>query len=98
MAQPSTTKITGMTCRSFASLRMTASPGDRALLARIHVFRRAGSEKKRLHVLRQEAARLRIHHVESVVVDQHRLLLHPQLPALLADLGDDSGANLSRKW
>jgi hypothetical protein len=72
-------------------------PADRALLAGIHILRRACAEKECLHVLRQETSRLRIHHVETVVVDQHRLLTHPLSPAFLTDLTDDSRADRSRK-
>jgi hypothetical protein len=32
------------------------------------------------------------------VVDQHRLLLEPVSPALLADLGDDALADRPREW
>ena len=66
--------------------RRRAHHCDRALLGRIDVLFAARLEEERLHVLRQKAARLRIHDVEPVVVDQHRLLLQPQPPAVLADL------------
>jgi len=36
---------------------------------------------------------LGIHHIQTVVIDQHRLLLEPICPALSADLFDDTRAN-----
>src|SRR5256885_4495797 len=68
-------------------------PVDRALLAGVDILGGARLEKKRLHVLGEECARLRIHDVEAVVIDQHGLLLHPLRPAILADLCDDSRAD-----
>src|SRR5687768_10715874 len=72
-------------------------PADRSLLAGVDILGRPRSKKECLHVFRQEASRLRIHDVEAVVVDQHRLLTHPLCPAFLADLADDPGAHRSRK-
>ena len=71
---------------------------DRSLLTRIDVGFFASSEKKSGHVPRQESPRLRIHHIETVVVDQHRLLFAPIRPALPTDLSQNTGANLPRKW
>src|SRR5881392_501054 len=67
-------------------------PADRTLLAGIHVLGRARAEQERLHVLREEAACLRIHHVEAVVIDQHRLT-QPVSPAILTDLRHDARAD-----
>src|ERR1043166_1769026 len=72
-------------------------PVDRSLLADVHVFFEPGLEQKRLHVTREKRARLWVHHVQSVMVDQHRLLLEPQRPALLADLGGDAPADDARE-
>src|SRR3954468_9694648 len=68
-------------------------PADRTLLAGIHVLGRARAEQERLHDLREEAACLRIHHVEAVVIDQHRLLTQPVSPAILTDLRHDARAD-----
>ena len=70
---------------------------DRTLLARIDFGVRPGLEEERGHVARQKRSRLRIHHVEPVMIDQHRLLLSPVSPALAADLRHDTRANGSRK-
>src|SRR5512133_2504854 len=80
------------------TLHPRPSVADRPLLARVDVLLTAGLEEERLHVLRQELARLRVHDVEPVVVDQHRLLLQPVAPALLTDLGDDLRADGAREW
>src|SRR5688500_14806496 len=72
-------------------------PANRALLAGVHILCRTGSEKECLHVLGEKAPRLRIHDIESIVIDQHRLLTHPLGPTVLADLGHDAGSNRSRK-
>jgi len=70
---------------------------DRSFLAGIDISRCAGLEQERAHVLRQKRPRLRVHHVQAVVVDQHRLLLQPIPPALSADLFDDAGPDCTRK-
>src|SRR5688500_13539894 len=75
----------------------TSSVGDRSLFARVDVGALTGLEEKRRHVARQECAGLRIHHVEPVMIDQHRLLLTPVRPALPADLGDNPSSNSTRK-
>jgi hypothetical protein len=72
--------------------------GDRPLLARVDVGILPGLEQKSRHVLREELAGLGIHHVETVVIDEHRLLSSPICPALAADFSNDSLSNLSRKW
>src|ERR1700686_321678 len=54
-----------------------SSPAYGPLLRRIDVLLSAGLEEKRFEILRQELAGLRVHHVEPVVVDKHRLLLQP---------------------
>jgi len=75
----------------------TQSPLNRSLLRRVHVLASAAPEKKGRHVVRQERARLWVHHVQTVVIDQHGLLLDPITPALLADLLDDAGPDLPGK-
>ena len=65
----------------------------RTFFARIDVSRVAGLEEKRRHVLGEERPRLWIHHVEAVVIDQHRLLLQPIGPALRAQLFYDAGTD-----
>src|SRR6185369_14466140 len=72
-------------------------PCDGALLGGVHVLLAAALEEERFHVLRQKAARLRIHHVEAVVIDQHGLLFQPESPALLAEALDDAGPDRARK-
>src|SRR6185503_6662346 len=51
-------------------------------LLRLEVRRRLGApaEEKLLHLVLEELARLRLHRRELVLVDQHRLVLHPALP------------------
>jgi hypothetical protein len=71
--------------------------GDRSLLARIDVGPFASPEEKSGHVSRQEGPCLRVHHIEAVVVDQHRLLFAPVCPALPTDLSHDTGADLPRE-
>ena len=58
---------------------------DRALLASIDIGCGAGFEEERGHVPGEKGTSLRIHHVEAIVIDQHRLLLEPVAPALRAD-------------
>src|SRR6185312_11530515 len=72
-------------------------PVDRPLLARIHGFLIPRLEQERLHVPREELARLRIHEIESVMVDEHGLLLQPQPPAVDTDLGQRPRPDRSRK-
>ena len=71
---------------------------DRSLLARVDVGFRACLEQKRRHVFRKERPCLRIHHVKTVMVDEHRLLLQPLRPAISADALDDAASDLARKW
>ena len=71
--------------------------GDRPLLARIDVSPFTSLEEKRGHVACQKSPRLRVHHVQPVMVDQHRLLLTPVCPALSADLGYNARADLTRE-
>src|SRR5947208_964326 len=82
--------------RQLRSRGPSTSPCDRPLLRRVHVLFRSGLEEKRFHVLGKEAARLRIHQIQTVVVDQHHLLARPLSPAVLADLSRDALAN--RPW
>src|SRR6185312_2718244 len=74
------------------------SPVDRALLGRVDRFLVAALEEERFEILRQERARLGIHDVEAVMIDEHRLLAQPLAPAILADLADDTGTQGSREW
>jgi len=77
---------------SFAS-----SMAYRAFFTGVDVGRRAGLEEERRHVFGEERPRLRIHHVEPIVVDQHRLLLEPVGPALRADFFHDAGTDRAGK-
>src|SRR6185312_6529220 len=69
------------------------SPGDGPLLGRVDRLLRAALEQEAFHVPREEGARLRVHEVQPVVVDQHRLLLQPLRPALCANLGLNARAD-----
>ena len=71
--------------------------GDRPLLARIDVGSFAGLEEKRGHIASQKNPRLRVHDVQTVMIDQHRLLLTPVCPALSADLGNNARSDLTRE-
>ncbi|MEA2762495.1 MAG: hypothetical protein QOD47_1779 [Gemmatimonadaceae bacterium] len=68
---------------------------DRSFFGGIDVGGVAGFEEKGAHVLREEGSRLRVHDIEPVMIDQHRLLLEPIRPALCADLFDDAGPDRS---
>ena len=70
---------------------------DRSLLTRVDVCSFPRLEEKRGHVTSQKRPRLRIHDVQSIVVDQHRLLLTPVRPALPADLGHNARPDFTRK-
>src|SRR5688572_20281118 len=72
-------------------------PLNRSLLRRVDILADTALEEKGGHVVREERAGLGIHHVEPVMIDQHRLLLEPITPALLADLLDHTGPDLPRK-
>ncbi|MEA2766786.1 MAG: hypothetical protein QOK07_3190 [Gemmatimonadaceae bacterium] len=74
------------------------SVADCSFLGGVDVGGSAGLEEESTHVLRQEGPGLRVHHIEAVMIDQHRLLLEPVCPALGADLFDDAGPDWSRKW
>jgi len=69
--------------------------GDRPLLARIDVSPFTSLEEKRGHVACQKSPRLRVHHVQTIMVDQHRLLLAPVRPTLPADLGYNASTDLT---
>jgi hypothetical protein len=56
-----------------------------------------GLEQERGHVLCEEFPGLRVHDVQTIVVDQHRLLPEPITPALLTDLFNDACADWARK-
>src|SRR5512143_1611026 len=73
------------------------SVGDRSLLTRVDLRVRSRLEQERRHVPCEERPRLGIHHIESVVIDQHRLLLSPVCPALPADLVYYAGSNWTGK-
>src|SRR6266404_5538227 len=70
---------------------------DRPLLARIDVSPFACLEEKRRHVTCQKSPRLRVHHVQTIMVDQHGLLLAPVCPTLSADLGYNASTDLTRE-
>jgi hypothetical protein len=70
---------------------------DRPLLTRVDVSSFTGLEEKRGHVTRQESPRLWVHDIQTIMVDQHRLLLTPVCPALSADLGHNARSNLTRE-
>src|SRR5688500_13891015 len=74
-----------------------SSPVDSSLLRRVDVYAAAALEEEGLHVAREECASLRIHHVQPVVVDEHRLLLQPVAPARLTDFRHDARANGPRE-
>src|SRR6185503_4396348 len=74
-------------------------PLDGSLLRRIDVLFRARLEEERLHVLLEKAAGLRVHDVQAVMIDEHRLLLEPLAPAVLADLLNDALPNFAgKRW
>ncbi len=75
----------------------TQSVGNSSLLGRIDVCPLACFEKERGHVFREKRARLWVHDIQAVMIDQHRLLLSPICPTLTADLGRDPHADLTRK-
>jgi hypothetical protein len=54
-------------------------------------------EQKSFHVARQKRSRLWIHEVQSVVVDEHRLLLQPLRPTFGADFRLDPRTDGARK-
>ena len=68
---------------------------DRALFARVHLGLSVRLEEKGGHVPGEEGPGLRIHHVQAVMIDQHRLLLEPIRPARFANLRDYSRAGFS---
>src|SRR4051794_11747264 len=74
------------------------SPCDRSLLGGVDVLFATSLEKKRFHVLRQEAPGLRVHQVETVVVDEHHLLLSPLAPTVLTDFSLHARTDRPRKW
>src|SRR5688572_4430402 len=61
------------------------SPVDRSLLGRVDLLAWS-AEQERVHVLGEKLARLRLHEVQSIVVDEHHLLAIPLAPADGADL------------
>src|SRR5215203_1826769 len=73
-------------------------PLNRSFLRRVDVLAHSALEEKRRHVVREERAGLWIHHIETVMVDQHRLLLQPFAPTLLTDLLHHACADLAGKW
>src|SRR5690348_14873946 len=78
--------------------RAAVSPSDGSLLARVHGFLRAALEQEAFHVARQERARLRVHEIQPVVVDQHRLLLQPLRPTFRADFRLNARTDGTREW
>src|SRR5687767_9904182 len=75
------------------------SPLNGSLLRRIDVLTNTALEEERRHVVGEKRPRLRIHHVEAVMVDQHRLLFQPVAPTLLADFLNYARTDFSReRW
>jgi hypothetical protein len=74
------------------------SPLNGALFRGVDVLFVPGLEQERFHVLLEKAPRLRIHDVETVVVDEHRLLFEPQAPTILANILDDALADRAWEW
>lgn len=74
----------------------SGSPADRALLRRID-FLHVLSVEKSFRLFRQELLGVGITKVESVMVDQHRLVLKPFRPAGLAYFGMDPLSELVSK-
>src|SRR3954462_9571604 len=74
------------------------SPCDRSLLGGVDVLFATGLEEKRLHVLRQEAPRLGVHRVQTVVIDEHHLLASPLAPTVLTDLSLHTRTDRPGKW
>src|SRR5678815_3236105 len=73
-------------------------PLNGSLLRGIDVLAHTALEEKRRHVVREERPRLRVHHVEPVVVDQHGLLFQPITPALLTDFLNHACPDLPGEW
>ena len=86
--------------RGFVVLqRDIISPVDGALFRCVHVLAFTRLEQERFHVSREERSRLRIHHVQSIVIDQHGLLLQPLSPAVAANLTDDARTDCAgKRW
>src|SRR6187402_3568478 len=59
---------------------------------------RSFAEEELLHLPRQVLARPRIGQVQAVLIDQHRLVLLPQLECFLADVVVDPLPELARVW
>src|SRR5438094_8086601 len=87
------------TAESFASVfsSVFSSVLYRALLACIDVCFRSRLEQESQHVAGQECPALRIHHVQAVMIDQHRLLLQPLRPAVAANTFDSAGSRFTGK-
>jgi hypothetical protein len=75
-----------------------ASPCDGSLLGCIHILFAARFEEEGFHVLREEAARLGVHQVQTIVVDKHHLLAGPLTPAILTDLTDNADSDRTWEW
>src|SRR5215207_6918028 len=85
--------------RATVRLRATVPlPLNGSLLRRVDVLAHAALEKKRCHVVREKCARLRVHHVEPVMVDQHGLLFQPITPALLTDFLNHACPDFPGEW
>src|SRR6476620_1516442 len=84
----------GRWCRAaFPRAQSSVLPCDRPLFRGVDLFLAPLLEQKGLHVLGEEASCLRVHHVESVMVDEHGLLLEPLSPTVLTDLSEDAGTD-----
>src|SRR5690242_10090273 len=62
------------------------SPRNRSPLRGVDVLLATSLEEKGFHILREEAARLCVHQVQAVVIDEHHLLARPLIPTVLTDL------------
>src|SRR5689334_8910154 len=73
---PTPMQTTARECESFTAtvlvrVSRVSSPVDRALLGGVHVLACAALEQERLQVASEEGARLGIHHVQAVMIDEH---------------------------
>lgn len=67
--------------------------GYRSLLARVDLRFVSALEEEAGHVACEKTSGLRVHYVQAVMIDQHRLLFDPVGPTLLANLFDNAGAD-----
>ena len=72
--------------------------GNRALLRRVDIIRSALTKQEGFHVPHQELTRLWIHHIQPVMINQHRLLLEPVCPTVPAGAFENPRTDRARKW